>query len=90
MQSSPPQAMVENIQSCIEGDQLILACGKNISLLSGACVQPLSGARGKMPVVKGTIGDKTVDVLRDTGCSGMVVKKESLRNSTEVTLTVCC
>lgn len=29
-----------------------------------------------MPVVKGKIGDKTVDVLRDTGCSGIVVKKE--------------
>ena len=68
--------MVENVQSYIEGDQLLLACGKNISLLSGACVQPLSGARGKMPVVKGKIGVKTVDVLRDTGCSGIVVKKE--------------
>ena len=39
VQSSPPQAMVENIQSCIEGDQLILACGKNISLLSGAPIR---------------------------------------------------
>ena len=29
-----------------------------------------------MPVVKGKIGDKTVNVLRDTGCSGIVVKKE--------------
>ena len=29
-----------------------------------------------MPVVKGKIGDKTVDVLRDTGCSGIVVKKK--------------
>ena len=29
-----------------------------------------------MPVVKGKIGNKTVDVLRDTGCSGIVVKKE--------------
>ena len=29
-----------------------------------------------MPVVKGKVGDKTVDVLRDTGCSGIVVKKE--------------
>lgn len=29
-----------------------------------------------MPVVKGKIGYKTVDVLRDTGCSGIVVKKE--------------
>jgi len=29
-----------------------------------------------MPVVKGKIGDKTVDVLRDTGCSGIVVKRQ--------------
>ena len=28
-----------------------------------------------MPVVKGRVGVKTVDVLRDTGCSGIVVKK---------------
>ena len=29
-----------------------------------------------MPVVKGRVGEKTVDVLRDTGCSGIVVKKD--------------
>ena len=28
-----------------------------------------------VPVVKGRVGEKTVDVLRDTGCSGVVVKK---------------
>ena len=28
-----------------------------------------------MPIVKGKIGYKTVDVLRDTDCSGIVVKK---------------
>ena len=77
VQSSPPQAMAEDIQSCIEGDQLLLACGKKIPLLSSACVQPLSGARSKMPVVKGKIGDKTVDLLRYTGCSGIVVKKRA-------------
>ena len=91
MQSSPPQATAEDIQACIEGEQLLLTCGKKIPLLSSACVQPLSGARNKMPVVKGQIDDKTVDVLRDTGCSGIVVKKSSSRkNSTQVTLTVCC
>ena len=76
VQPSPPQATAEDIQACIEGEQLLLACGKKIPLLSSACVQPLSGARTKMPVVKGKIGDKTVDVLRDTGCSGIVIKKE--------------
>ena len=29
-----------------------------------------------MPVVKGRVGEKPVDVLRDTGCSGIVVKRE--------------
>ena len=29
-----------------------------------------------MPVVKGRVGEKTVDVLRDTGCSGVVVRKD--------------
>ena len=75
-QFSPPQATVEDIQASIEDEQLLLACDKKIPPLSSACVQPLSGARSKMPVVKGKIGDKTVDVLRDAGCSSVVVKKE--------------
>ena len=29
-----------------------------------------------MPVVKGKIGNKTVGVLRDTGCSGIIGKKQ--------------
>ena len=29
-----------------------------------------------MPVVKGRVGEKSVDVLRDTGCSGIVVKRD--------------
>ena len=28
-----------------------------------------------MPVVRGRVGEKSVDVLRDTGCSGIVVKR---------------
>ena len=39
-----------------------------------------------MPVVKGRVGVKTVDVLRDTGCSGIVV----LGTSLPVILTLCC
>ena len=66
----------ENVKSCIENDELLLACGKKVPLLSSACVEPLSGVRSKMPVVKGRVGEKTVDVLRDTGCSGVIVKKD--------------
>ena len=66
----------EEVNSCIKDDQLLLACGKKIPLLSSACVEPLTGVRSKMPVVKGRVGEKSVDVLRDTGCSGIVVKRD--------------
>ena len=69
-------ATPEEVKSCIQNDQLLLACGKKVPLLSNACVEPLTGVRRKMPVVKGRVGEKTVDVLRDTGCSGVVVKKD--------------
>ena len=67
-------ATPEEVKSCIQNDQLLLACGKKVPLLSNACVEPLSGVRSKMPVVKGRVGEKTVDFLRDTGCSGVVNK----------------
>ena len=43
----------EEGKSCIKDDKLLLACGKKIPLLSSACVEPLTGVRSKMPVVKG-------------------------------------
>ena len=54
----------------------LLACGKKIPLLSSACVEPLTGVRSQMSVVKGRVGEKSFDVLRDTGCSGIVVKRD--------------
>ena len=35
----------EEVKSCIQNDQLLLACGKNVPLLSDACVEPLTGVR---------------------------------------------
>ena len=74
VQTPSLQASPEEIQSCIENDHLLLACGKKVPLLRDACVQPLSGARSKIPVFKGRVAGKTVNILRDTGCSGIVVK----------------
>ena len=53
----------------------MLASGKKIPIVSNACLEPFSGDRLKMPVVKGRVGEKTVDVLRDASCSGIVAKK---------------
>ena len=57
-------ATPEEVKSCIQNDQLLLACGKKVPLLSNACVEPLTGVRSKMPVVKGRVGEKTVDVFK--------------------------
>ena len=76
VQSPQLDATPEEVKSCIEGDQLLLPCGKRIPLLSNACVEALTGARTKMLVVKGRVGEKTMDVQKTTGCSGIVVKKE--------------
>ena len=65
----------EEVRACIKDDKLLLTSGKKIPIASNACLERLSGDRLKMPVVKGRVGVKTVDVLRDTGCSGIVVKK---------------
>ena len=76
VQQTESKPTAEEVKSCIKDDKLLLACGKKIPLLSSACVEPLSGERSKMPVVKGRVGEKSVNVLRDTGCSGIVVKKD--------------
>ena len=70
----------EEVRACVKVDKLLLASGKKIPIVSNVCLEPLSGDRLKMPVVKGRVGGggETVDVLRDTGCSGIVVKKNRL------------
>ncbi|KAK3750045.1 hypothetical protein RRG08_027368 [Elysia crispata] len=39
----------------------------------GACGGKGSARELNLPIVNGLVGDKTVDVLRDTGCDGVVV-----------------
>ena len=52
VQPSEVKSTEEVVNSCIKDDQLLLASGKKIPLLRSACVEPLSGVRSKMPVVK--------------------------------------
>ena len=70
------EATEEEIQSCIEDDRLLLACGKTLPIVSNAYIQPFSDHKKEMPVVCGRIGENLVRTLRDTGCSGVVVKRE--------------
>ena len=65
----------EEVRTCINDDKLLLASSKKIPIVNNACLEPLSSDRLKMPVVKGRVEVKTVDLLRDIGCCGIVVKK---------------
>ena len=65
------------IASCIEDGQLKLANGKSLAVMSGSCKSHVRQTRdSKMPVVKGYVGGVEVDTLRDTGCSGVVVRTD--------------
>ena len=64
------------LQSSVEDGKLKLADGSEIPVLLGACK---SGSqmpkRNNLPVSEGYVGDKTVTVLYDTGCTSAVVLK---------------
>ena len=46
----------EEVRACVKVDKLLLASGKKIPIVSNVCLEPLSGDRLKMPVVKGRVG----------------------------------
>lgn len=46
------------------------------------------GYENRMPVASEMVGEDPVAVLRDTGCSGVIVKR-SLVNEEQMTVKVC-
>ena len=72
-ESNPSQ---EDINSCLEDGELLLACGKKIPVVSSAAAEPSIKKNDNLPVTKGHVAGRSVDVLRDTGCSGVVVRKD--------------
>ena len=64
-----------DLESCIHGDQLLLRNGKTLPFIKSGSVSMVGGATRKMPVVRGRVGENAVDTLRDTGCSGVVIRR---------------
>ena len=57
---------------------LELKNGEKIKVLNGVCVN--AELKDKMPVVTGRVEGKTVEVLRDTGCSGIIVRRDLIKD----------
>ena len=53
---------------------LELKDGQKIEILNGACLE--ENLSNQMPTSIGMVGNKLVTVLRDNGCSGVIVKRE--------------
>jgi hypothetical protein len=67
------------LESCIQNNELLLANGTKLPIVkSGGSVTESLG-KNKMPVGKGLVGNTAVDTLRDTGCSGVVVRKQFVK-----------
>ena len=56
-----------------ECDHVTLKCGHSLPIMSAACSDSLAK---KMPVSSGMVGPHRVSVLRDSGCSGVVVRRK--------------
>ena len=60
-------------------DHSPLVCREKMPVVSGSCVPKLE--HKGLPVKSGYVGSTLVEVLRDTGCSGIVVKKRLVKDS---------
>ena len=61
------------VEECIRNNKLLLANGKSVNIITNVC--QVKDGNQPMPVTKGIIGSENASVLHDSGCSGVVVKK---------------
>ena len=66
---------------CVTDGEIKLACGKAIPVVMGLRKKHpgLPVEYKSMPVVQGLINDHKVQVLRDTGCSGVIVRQKLVK-----------
>ena len=59
--------------------KLVLKSGETVDIVSASYSQVI--CHSNLPTAYGSIGDKRVEVLRDTGCSGVLVKKDFVESN---------
>ena len=72
-----------DVRAEVQDGLLQLASGKQVPAMvdCGACGGKKSVEDVNLPVVKGLAGDKTVNVLRDTSCEGVMVSRRLVEES---------
>ncbi|GFN79109.1 Zinc finger protein [Plakobranchus ocellatus] len=74
----PMMEVTDDLQSEVEDGMLKLASGKSVPVMTNCAAlrDPEKTRSLGLPVLKGEIGGREVDVMRDTGCEGVVVRKQ--------------
>lgn len=72
MAATEIQEQCEGDCQCLKTDCLTLPCGKQVPLFTGSCQK---AAAYTLPITKGIVNGKFVDSMRDTGCTGVVVRE---------------
>jgi len=76
---------VDKIRSNVKDGKLKLENGNSVNVFDTAALSKSANKiTPNMPVTDGQVGESQVKVLRDTGCSGVIVKK-NLVNSNDLT-----
>ena len=57
---------------------LVLDSGERVPFVSSAGIRKRTN-RAEMPIVEGRVGNTKVETLRDTGCSGVIIKQQFVR-----------
>ena len=64
---------IKEDKPAIGEEWLELKTGEKIKVLNGACME--TEVKDNLLVLPGRVGDRTVKILRDTGCSAVIVRR---------------
>ncbi|GFO19357.1 gypsy retrotransposon integrase-like protein 1 [Plakobranchus ocellatus] len=86
----PTMEVTDDLQSEVEDGMLKLASGKSVPVMTNCAAlrDPEKTRSLVLPILKGEIGGLEVDVMRDTGCEGVVVRKQ-LVDASQLTGECC-
>ncbi|GFO42458.1 gypsy retrotransposon integrase-like protein 1 [Plakobranchus ocellatus] len=86
----PTMEVTDDLQSEVEDGMLKLASGKSIPVMTNCAAlrDPEKTRSLGLPFLKEEIGGREVDVMRDTGCEGVVVRKQ-LVDASQLTGECC-
>ncbi|GFN86558.1 hypothetical protein PoB_001306400 [Plakobranchus ocellatus] len=82
--------VTDDLQSEVEDGMLNLASGKFVPVMTNCAAlrDPEKTRSLGLPVLRGEIGDRKVDAMRDTSCESVVVRKQ-LVDASQLT-DECC